>query len=482
MLSVEEIRKFIDNDGASVKKQLAKTGVRYYEGEHDILKKRIFFTDGQGNIKEDLLRSNYKIPHPFFNLLAKQQAQYMLSGKESKFNSDIPELQTELDIYFNDNKRFKAQMYKFLLGTIVKGWEFMYAYRDDEGRTAFECADSLGVVEVRARETQDHCDYVIRHYIDRYDDECRAIKRIEVWDSTQTYYYVQVDEGDIELDKDEAFNPKPHTMLKKGKKLYRDDYGEIPFYRLDNNDNQCSDLKLIKALIDDYDVMNVGLSNNIEDTQEALYVVKGFEGDDLDELIENIKAKKHIGVAEDGGVDVQTVDIPVEARKTKMEIDKENIFFFGMGVNTEALKDSGSTVSVQIKTAYYNLDLKCEGLLPNLEEVLLKMLRLVLDEINKKNKTAYAITDVYFNFERETIINEQEKAQIALLQAQEQQTRINTLLSTAMQLGDELTIEQICDVYDLDYDEIKSKLPDPEETDPYALVEEVPGEEGGLIE
>jgi len=354
MLSVEEIRRFIDNDEASAKKRFARQGVAYYEGEHDILKKRIFFVDGKGEAKEDLLRSNYKIPHPFFNLLAKQQAQYMLSGKENKFNSDIPELQTELDIYFNDNKRFKAQLYKFLLGTIVKGCEFMYAYRNDEGRTAFECADSMGVIEVRARETQDHCDYVIRHYIDRYDDECRAIRRIEVWDKTQTFYYVQIDDGEIELDEYEEFNPKPHTMLKKGKKLYRDDYGEIPFYRLDNNDKQRSDLNLIKPLIDDYDVMNVGLSNNIEDTQEALYVVKGFEGDNLDELIENIKAKKHIGVTEDGGVDVQTVDIPVEARKTKMEIDKENIFFFGMGVNTEALKDSGSTVSVQIKTAYYN--------------------------------------------------------------------------------------------------------------------------------
>lgn len=482
MLTVDEIRKFIDNDDASVKKQFARTGLRYYEGEHDILKKRIFFTDGKGIIKEDLLRSNYKIPHPFFNLLAKQQAQYMLSGKENRFNSDIPELQTELDIYFNDNECFEAQLYKFLLGTIVKGWEFMYAYRDDDGRTAFACADSLGVVEVRAKETQDHCDYVIRHYIDRYDNECRAIKRIEVWDSTQTYYYVQIGEGAIELDDTEEFNPKPHTMLKKGKKLYRDDYGEIPFYRLDNNDKQCSDLKLIKALIDDYDVMNVGLSNNIEDTQEALYVVRGFDGDDLDELIENIKAKKHIGVDENGGVDVQTVDIPVEARKTKMEIDKENIFFFGMGVNTEALKDSSSTVSVQIKTAYYNLDLKCDGLLPNLKQVLRQMLRIVLDEINKKNQTAYKTTDVWFNFDRETIINEQERAQIALIQAQEQQTRINTLLSTAVQLGDELTVQQICDVYDLDYDEIKNLLPDPEETDLYAKVDEIPVEEGGLIE
>lgn len=462
MLSVEEIRKFIDNDEASSKKNLARQGVDYYEGNHEILKKRIFFVNADGKLEEDLLKSNFRICHPFFNLLVKQQAQYMLSGKEGHVLSDIPELQTELDAYFNDNKTFAAQLYQLLLGTITKGWEYMYAYKDADGKTAFRCADSLGVVEVRAKETSDKCDYLIHWYVDRYEED-KAIKRIEVWDKTQTFYYVQVDDGEITLDEDEEFNPMPHVVLQKGKKLYKDDYGEIPFYRLDNNQKQQGDLKLIKALIDDYDLMNVGLSNNIEDTQEALYVVRGFEGDDLDELMMNIKAKKHVGVPEGGGVDVQTVDIPMEARKTKMEIDKENIYLFGMGVNTEALRSSGSTVSVQIKTAYYNLDLKCEGLRPCLEEFMQKLLKPVLEEINKKNKTAYQCSDVYFNFDRETIINEQEKAQIALLAAQEQQTRINTLLSTAMQLGDELTIQQILDTYQLDYDEVKHLLPDPEE-------------------
>ncbi len=481
MLSVEEIRKFINNDEASEKKRQARQGVAYYEGEHDILKKRIFFVNADGKLEEDLLKSNFRLCHPFFNLLVKQQAQYMLSGKNGHVKSDIPELQTELDSYFDENETFMAELYQLLVGCITKGVEFMYAYKDDDGRTAFQCADSMGVVEVRARETQDHCDYLIHWYVDRVEDD-REIKRIEVWDKTQTFYYVQMDDGEITLDEDEEYNPRPHILLQKGKKMYRGDYGTIPFIRLDNNPKQQSDLKLIKPHIDDYDLMNSGLSNNIEDTNEALYVVRGFEGDDLDELMTNIKAKKTVGVTEGGGIEVQTVDIPVEARKTKMEIDKENIFFFGMGVNTEALKDSGSTVSVQIKTAYYNLDLKCEGLLPNLLKFMRQLIKPVLEEINKKNRTAYKISDVYFDFERETIINEQEKAQIALLAAQEQQTRINTLLSTAVQLGDELTIQQILDAYDLDYDEVKAMLPKPEETDLYAIDEEVPGEEGVVIE
>ena len=45
-----------------------------------------------------------------------------------------------------------------------------------------------------------------------------------------------------------------------------------------------------------------------------LCVVKGFEGDNLDELMLNIKTKKHIGVDEDGDVEIRTIDIPYQAK------------------------------------------------------------------------------------------------------------------------------------------------------------------------
>ena len=233
----------------------------------------------------------------------------------------------------------------------------------------------------------------------------------------------------------------------------------IPFFRLDNGKKRVSGLKPIKDLIDDYDLMNAGLSNNIQDTNEALYVVKGFQGDNLDELMVNIKAKKHIGVDDDGGIDIKTVDIPVEARKIKMEVDEKNIFRFGQGVNTEALKDTSATTSIAIKSAYANLDLKCDGLQPFLLQFLRKLLRLVLKEINDTNGADYEQKDVYFDFRREIITIAQENAQIALTEAQEQQTRITTILNTATQLGPELSMQLICEALELDYDNVKGKLP-----------------------
>ena len=465
MLKVTDIKTFIDNDRASRKKQLARIGQKYYEGDHDIKGYRIFFIDANGILQEDLTRSNIRISHPFFRILADQEAQYILSGKEPLFNSDIPELQARLDEYFNHNDDFNSELYYAVLGAIVKGHDFFYAYKNSQGQTCFQCADSLGVVEVRNKDTDDGCEYVIYYYVDRYKKDMTPITRIEVWDSKQVQFFVQDGDGKITVDKDKKPNPRPHSLYKKDgdESTYYEDYGQIPFIRLDNNRKQQSGVFTIKDLIDDYDLMACGLSNNIQDTNESLYVVKGFEGDNLDELMVNIKAKKHIGVGEDGDVEIKTVDIPVEARKTKMEADKESIFYFGMGVNTSGLKDSGATVSVAVKSAYADLDLKCEGFNKGFKRFLRKLLDIVLKEINEMDGTAYEQKDIYFNLERETITNEQEKAQIRLIEAQEQQARVGTILSTAAQFGNELTMQMLCEAYDMDYDELKGKFPDPEE-------------------
>lgn len=461
MLTVSEIKTFMDSDAASTKKRLAKVGLRYYEGNHDINNYRIFFFDADGKLQEDKTKSNIRISHPFFKLLTDQQAQYMLSAKDGFVKSDIPELQTELDAYFNDNESFAAELYELLVGCISKGFEYMYAYKDENDRTAFQTADSIGVVEVREKETDDGCAYVIYWYIERIGKDNKKIKRIQVWDKPQTVFYCQEDDGQIELDKSIEINPRPHILYKKDgdTSTYYEDYGVIPFFRLDNGKKQTSGVKPIKDLIDDYDLMNAGLSNNIQDTNEALYVVRGFQGDNLDELMVNIKNKKHIGVDEEGGVDIKTVDIPVEARKTKMEVDEKNIFRFGMGVNTESLKDTSATTSIAIKSAYANLDLKCDGLLPSLKQFMRKLLKLVLQEINDTKGTDYEQKDIYFTFDREIITNAQENAQIDLTKAQEQQARMTTILNVSTQLGDELTKQLICEALELDYDDIKDKLP-----------------------
>lgn len=475
MLTEKEILQFIRDDMCSDRKRFAREGLKYYEGDHDIRNYKLYYFNADGVLIEDETRSNIKISHPFFTEIVDQQVQYMLSGKDGFLKSDFPDLQVILDEDFNDNEDFMSELYETLTGTISKGFDYLYIYKNEEGKLAFQNADSLGVVEVRAKDSSDGNEYIIYHYVDRVEKGKKLIRRVQVWDKTQTYFYVWEDEDRLELDESYTLNPRPHTVYKKDgdDAIYYEDFGAIPFFRLDNGVKQFSGLKPIKALIDDYDLMSCGLSNNLQDASEYLVVVKGFQGDNLEELMQNVKTKKHIGVDGQNGGDVEfkTVDIPYQARQAKLELDEKNIYRFGMGFNSAQLGD-GNITNIVIKSRYALLDLKCNKLEIRLKQLLRKILKVVLQDVNAKEGTDYQVTDVYFDFEREVMTNAQDNAQIELTDAQTEQIKINTMLSLQSTLGDETVIQNICDILDIDYDDVTSKLPKPE-PDPLTMVNEI---------
>ena len=228
-----------------------------------------------------------------------------------------------------------------------------------------------------------------------------------------------------------------------------------------NNRKETSDLCLIKGDIDDYDLMNVDLSNTLQDTNTSLYVIKGFDGDNLDEVIMNIRAKKHVGVPEGGDLDIKTIDIPVEARKAKMDTDRENIFFFGYALDPNGRKDTSAKTSIEIKTMYAGLDLKANKMAIVLKSFLRQVLKFDLEEINAQAETAYALKDIYFDFDdREVPSNALENAQIALTEAQTRQTEVNAIRDAETLLDHETIVKKICEIFDVDYEEGKDKLPE----------------------
>lgn len=465
MLTIDEIKRFIQDDSSSEKKRAAKIGQRYYEGEHDILKYKMYYYNGDGKLVEDKFRSNIKIPHPYFTELVDQTVQYILSGEGGIFRSDDPQLQAELDAYFNENEDFEAELAELMTGSMTKGFEYMYAYKNEEDRLSFKCADSLGVVEVRAKDTEDSCEYVIFKYVDRIEKGRKKINRIQVWTDKETWYFVQLNDGTLEKDASEKINPKPHIIYSEegSDERYFEGFGFIPFFRLDNNKKQKSGLKPIKRHIDDYDLMASSLSNNLVDFDTPIHMVKGYKGNNLDEIIQNLKTKKAIGVGENGGVEIKTVDIPYQARKEKLELDEKSIYKYGMGLNVAGLKDTTATTNMAIKLAYALLDLKAVKFEIRLKQFLRKILKPVLEEINEQHGTDYQMSQVYFKFEHEVMSNALENAQIDLTVAQKKQTEINTLLTLAERLDDETLMQLICEQLDIDYEEIKDLLPDPNE-------------------
>lgn len=458
MLTEAEIRQLINDDLVSDRKRQAAVGQRYYEAEHDILNYRMFYYNADGILVEDKARSNSRICHPFFTEHVDQLTAFILSFEENPIQAKptAEGLQDHLDVYFDDE--FWAEMSEVIGGTTAKGFDYLYGFKNHEDRLAFQYADGMGVVEVRESETDDHRKCVLYWYIDRIGKEKKQIKKIQIHDGEQIWFYVQEDDDKIVMDHNQLINPRPNIVWKDSKGgMYGEHLGFIPFWRLDYNKKQTSALKPIKGLIDDYDLMECGLSNNVQDFDTPIHLVRGFEGDDLNELQQNIKTKKIMGVPSDGGLDILTVDIPHQARKTKADEDEKNIYRFGMAFNSSNVGD-GNITNVVIRSRYTLLELKADKLITNLKRFFKPIIRVVLDEINQKNGTDYQYSDVEIKFKPVIPTNEQENVQNAKTEAETQQIRINTILNVAANVGDEQTLKAICEEMDWDFDEIQAEV------------------------
>lgn len=462
MLSISEIKMYLDKDRTSTKKKDARVGERYYNGDNDIRHYRIFYIDKDGNPQEDKTRSNIKKPSNFFKENVDECVNYFLSGEDRIVRSDDPQLQSYLDDYFDDE--FKDELGDLLSYTIRQGRAWFYNYKNKEDRLSFKACGNIEIIQVEGKYASDGKDHIIYYYPEHDITEDKIVTKIQDWTDEYTVYYEERD-GQIKVDTYYEINPRPHIIYKdiKGNLTY-DTFGYIPFFEIDNNKMQTSDLRTIKEHIDDYDLMNCGLSNDLVDLSQGFYVVKGFHGDNIEELITNVKSRKFVGVDDSGDVDVKTVTIPYEARKTQMEIDEKNIYRFGFAFNSNNVGD-GNITNIVIKSRYTLLDLKCEALEKRTKKLLKRILEPVLDEINEVNGTGYTLKNVYFVFEREMIVNELDNAQIELVKAQTKQTNINTILSVQTTLGQELVQEQICSELELDYEDIKDKLPKQETID-----------------
>ena len=449
------VQSFVAQDKGSAYQRQAQVGQDYYDYKHDILDNRIFYVDDNGQLKEDTYASNVKIPHPFFTELVDQKVQYLLSNPV-EFETENEKLKERLKEYIDADLHVALQ--DVMQGASIKGAEFIYARTTSQDKLKFEAADSL---QTRPVYNDDNETVAIIRYYNRdivKGNKTVTLTYVERWTDQDVAFFVIDEKGKIYLDTAQAINPRPHVIAitEDGSTLGRT-YGTIPFYKLPNNTNQTSDLAPIKALIDDYDLMNAFMSNNLQDFTDAIYVVRGFKGDNLSTLRQNIKAKKTVAVGEAGGVDVKTIEIPVAARKTKLDLDRENIYKFGMGFDSAQVGD-GNITNIVIKSRYSLLDLKCNKAEARLRAMLGWITKMILVDIQRRYGESYSDDELDITITRETMVNETDNANIALIEAQTKATIIQAILAAAPQIGDESTLKLICEQFELDLEEVQKQI------------------------
>ena len=176
-----------------------------------------------------------------------------------------------------------------------------------------------------------------------------------------------------------------------------------------------SDLKKYKDLIDIYDKVMSGYANDLEDIQQLIYILENYGGEDLKEILGELKRYKTVKTetGEDGktngGLKTLSIEIPVEARNSILEILKKQIYESGQALQQDN-ENFGNASGVALKFFYRKLELKAGLTQIEFEKGFAQLIRAILRYLNIADWKTKSITQTWT---RNMISNDLENAQIA---------------------------------------------------------------------
>lgn len=382
-------------------------GEKYYYNENDILdRKQYYYKDGVKT--EDKTKANNKIAHNWHKLLVDQKVGYLV-GKPPVLQAEGEQKEFEDRLNLILGEEWHDNLTELAKNSSNKGAEWLHVYINQEGLFKFIIIPAEEVIPIYDTSLQENLEAVLRHYPVEVNGKQRT--RVEWWTRENVTFYIENDSGVFVLDDTEPTNPDYH--------FYYNDIGygwtKVPFIEFPNNEKRVSDLKFYKELIDSYDLNVSDLANNLEEVQEIIMVLKGYEGESLSEFKENIRHYKALTVdsGENSGVDKVELNIPVEAKKEMLDRLEENIFLFGQGVNMKTDRFGNSPSGVALKFLYSLLDLKASVMERKFRKSVKRLLWFTTEYINIIDNKDYDNTTVQVTFRKTMITNDEEDVKIA---------------------------------------------------------------------
>lgn len=348
-------REAINEFMASADYNRAKEGELYYAKHNTTIEKfQKFLYTVTGRQVQDIFSANYKLKTLFFRRLVTQQVQYVLgNGVNLNETSNKQKL----------GKDFDFQLQMLAKKSLASGKAFGFWNLDH--LEVFGYADTptdAGFCPLYNEDTA-QLDAGIRYWFRKIGNKTQF--RATLYEADGYTDYVQMDNKGIEILRDKRSYKQTVTTTQAGgvEDIIDENYAKLPIIPLYANDTHESELVGIKESIDCYDFIKSGLANEIDDTAGFYWVLKntgGMDDSDLAQFVQRMKTVKATVIDGDQGVEAEahTLDVPVQARQTMLELLRKDIYedFQALDVNT--LSASAKTTQ-EIQASYQAQDNKC---------------------------------------------------------------------------------------------------------------------------
>lgn len=378
-------------------------GQRYYDKDNDIMRQNKR-RDSDGNI--DLDKPDWRITTNFHQNLVDQKVGYTV-GNPVTLSCENDKVLSQLQEVFNN--KWDNKLIDILTAASNKGIEWLQPYIDEEGEFKLFRVPAEQAIPIWTDKERETLQGFIRYYTLNYEE------KVEYWTDKDVTYYVKEYEQLIPDFYHGENNVQPH--------FNGGDWGKVPFIPFKNNPEETSDIHMYKTIIDAIDKRLSDTQNMFDESTELIYVLKGYQGEDLKQFMQNLKYYKAINVdGENGGVETIQVEVPVTSTKEYLEMMRAYLMEFGQGVDFQTDKFGNSPSGIALKFLYGNLDLKANKLRNKTQVALQELLEYVIDFFNLK----VDVKDIEIKFNYNRMMNELEQSQIG---AQSQYLSKETLVT-----------------------------------------------------
>lgn len=383
-----------------------EVGTNYFFNQNDIVHRKRFYIDRQGQPVETELLSNSKLAHPFMRKLTNQKVNYLLS-KDFTIRGDENYVK-ELQKYFND--KFRLTLINTGKESIRCGIAWMQVYYNKEGKLKFKMIPSNEIIPFWHDSEHTELDAVIRIYdIEEYvtgNTVKKIWEYIEYYTPEGLWKYRRLKAGGSLENLSTTEGEGHFTVIKKDNKEYDATWNKVPFVAFKYNMEEVSLINWIKPLIDDYDVQTSDNSNNLADVPNSIKVVEGYEDNDKEEFSKNLNIFRTVFVGEGG--DVRSLQTQLDLAGSDLHLNRlrKDIFEFGGGVDTVE-KDLRDVAGVALRFQYSDLDMDCSEMAQQFRYSL-RQLQWFINQDLLSHGISFDDSTSDFIFNTDVIVNETE--------------------------------------------------------------------------
>ncbi len=397
MLNINKIKKIIQNDAE--RRRMIELEKKYYENDNIIKVKGVLPSES-----DPMRNADNRVSHNFHQLITDEKTAYMFTNPVL-FDVGDKEINKKIKETLGDD--FKSES-AYLCTNATNNKVAWLHYWIEDNQFLYSVVETEQCLPIFDGKLKKKLIGFYRYYPIIEENENGINKKyvmFEYWDDKHCEQYKF--RGNL--------SGTGLTYLSAEYNEFKHDLEDVPFIEFKNNRNMISDLKKYKDLIDIYDKVMSGYANDLEDIQQLIYILENYGGENLKEFLGDLKRYKTIKTETgadgktSGGLKTLSIEIPVEARNSILEILKKQIYESGQALQQDT-ENFGNASGVALKFFYRKLELKAGLTQIEFEKGFAKLIRVIMKFLKISDWKTKTINQTWT---RNMISNDLENAQIA---------------------------------------------------------------------